>query len=138
MYPLYSSLIHTFRDALPEEIKGELEKLIDELIGDIELIQATGKTAFARSSRAHPVKGTGSAYTMATSYEEPRGTHGVTADSKIGPNDDLEEPWLKFRKNLVRVRRARYVILYHKSNPSRVSSGQLKRRPLDSNSHPMT
>lgn len=47
--------------------------------------------------------GTESAFSLVTSCEEPRGSHGVTAGSKIKEDDDLKEEWLNFRRNITKV-----------------------------------
>lgn len=89
-------------NVLPDWLKAELDSLINQLIGPAAGLEATGTTAFANSDRAHPVHNTKSAFHMATSYEQPRGTHGVAADMKI-KDDDYEDEWLVFRKRLLKV-----------------------------------
>jgi len=90
---------------LQKPLIDRLNKLVEQLVGSKEEMAKTGKTAFERSSRAEPIKNCKSAYNLATSYEVPRFSHGVTASMKIQGNDWNEDVWVRFWSDFLAVSR---------------------------------
>lgn len=94
--------MHLNRNALFPESIVRLDDLVKTLIGDKKDISETGKTAFERSDRAKNIDNCPRAFSFATSFETPRGSHGPHASMKV-TEDWGDDPWLVFRKELLEV-----------------------------------
>lgn len=98
---IFSSCIYS--SCIPEDVKNELEEIIDNFVGDEEdIIKNDGLTAFQMSGASH-IEGCKGAFNMAVSYEIQKKSHGVTKDMKV-ENVAKYPQWMKQRSRLLHVR----------------------------------